>query len=195
MKTPTIARKKSKKIQFIIITALVFLVAGSILFFTEKTHITDFIKINKNSSSQSTDKIEPAAKSDFTGQKERPTNRSDKDEGFVTDTNGSNTSTSSKSDWIASSDGVISVHNPIKNSILSTGESLSGESTSKTVSFRLIDSVSGMIAQGKLNVVNNKFSGVFDFKTTASEGRLDVYIENDNGSESSTLEIPIRFKQ
>lgn len=194
MKTPTAAPKKSKKILFILVAALIILVAGSTLFFTEKTHITDFIKINKQNTSQSTDKTEPSAKSDFTGQKERQTTKNDKDEGFVTDTNGSETATSNKSDWITSSDGIISVHNPIKNSILSTNESLLGESTSKTVSFRLIDSVSGMIAQGKLGVVNNKFSGVFDFKTTASEGRLDVYIENDNGSESSTLEIPIRFK-
>lgn len=192
MNTQVAKNKRSKTKLIVILFFIIILAAAITLFFLEKTHITNFIQIEKNTK---TEKIEPSAQSDFTNQKERTTTQNKKDEGFVTDTKGVDNTIPNKSEWITSSDDNITVYTPGKNSVLSTGGLLSGESTSKKVSFRLIDNVSGMIAQGKLDVINNKFSGVFDFKTTASEGRLDVYIENSNGSESSVIEIPIRLKQ
>jgi len=154
--------------------------------------ITDVIHFFDKPVSQTTSN-EPSAQSDFNGGKERETIYSDKNEGVVKDTQGDVSTIPPESDWSSSTEGIISVYSPAKNSVLSSGKTLSGESTAGIISFRLTDNVSGMIAQGKISVINGKFSGVFDFKTTATEGRLDVFVADSNGIESSVVEIPVRF--
>lgn len=136
---------------------------------------------------------ELSAQSSFTNGGKRTVVQSDKNEGVVTDTGGNISSLPPSSDWSSSYGGAITVYSPVKNSILSTGQTMSGVSTADRVSFRIIDSVSGVIAQGSLGVVNKKFSGSFSFETTAKEGRLDVFTVSSDGVESNIIEIPVRF--
>lgn len=181
---------KSKKINRIVIP-IVFL-ALVVFILLESTGSTRILSsLTGNNPVNTTD----PSQSDFTGEKEKEVVYTNKEEGVVSDTKGKVDTTPDQDEWITSADKKISVYSPITNSILSSGSILSGQSTTNNISFRLIDNVSGVIAQGKISVVSGKFSGVFDFKTTATEGRLDVFFANDNGSESSTIEIPVRFNQ
>ena len=181
---------KHKNTKKICIIALISIMIIAIFVGLEVSGVTHFF----NKDSAETTSKEPSAQSNFNDGKERDVISSNKDEGTVTDTKGVVTTTTEKSEWSSSIDGIISVYSPIQDSILSKGDVLSGESSSDNISFMLTDNVSGLIAQGKITVVNGKFSGTFDFKTTATEGRLDIYIENADGVESSIVEIPVRFK-
>lgn len=180
-----------KIIVVVAITLAVICLAFFILEITKTTHIFN----NPVSETATTTSTEPSAQNDFNSGKAREVIQSNKEEGTVTDTNGNVNATPPESEWTSSSDSVISVYSPVKNSILSSGQILSGQSANGDVSFRLIDNISGMIAQGKISVVNNKFSGLFNFDTKATEGRLDVFIASADGTESSVVEIPIRFNQ
>lgn len=153
-----------------------------------------------NKSSKTTDTVskttsnEESAQSDYkAGGKRDAAQPQDKPEVGVTDTGGS-TQTGSNSAPIRSSDGVISVTSPAANSIFSSGSSLAGESSAPKVSYRLMDNVSGVTATGELTVVNGRFSGRFNFSTSASQGRLDVFVVNTDLTEKSVVEVPVRFR-
>lgn len=119
----------------------------------------------------------------------------ERNEGMVTDNNGNVGSIPPESQWTTSQTGVITLYAPAKNSVVKKGNTISGKSTASAVSYRLIDDVTGVIAQGQLTVSNGQFSGTFDFNTTASEGRLDLFTTySDDGTESNNIEVPIRFK-
>lgn len=172
------------------IVALLLLVFASVLIkflLFDKKPVTQSSKVSTTSE-------QPSAQSDFTSSKERSANTTDKNEGTVTDNNGDIKSIPPSSEWSTSSDSLISVYYPQKNSILTNNSTISGETSKDVVSFRLIDDIYGMIAEGTIKVVDKKFSGNINFNTTGSEGRLDVYYSNSNGAESSAVEIPIRFK-
>ncbi|NBX98005.1 hypothetical protein EBQ81_04035 [bacterium] len=138
----------------------------------------------------------PSAQENFTSNSDRaaaPT-PTDKGSGGIADTQGQDATPSDNSDWTVSESGEITVYKPQKNSLLTKGAVLSGESRLSVVNYRLIDDISGMISQGQLGVVNGKFSGTISFNTNATGGRLDVYGATDSGNEFSNVEIPIRFK-
>jgi hypothetical protein len=157
--------------------------------------VIGYLWLNRQSAGESvkTTSKEPSAQSSFTNGGKREVVQSNKNEGIITDTGGNVSSLPPSSDWSSSASGVITVYSPAKNSILSTGQALLGESSADRVSFRLIDSVSGVIAQGSIGVVNDKFSGSFSFKTTAQEGRLDIFTTSSDGVESNLVEIPVRY--
>lgn len=138
---------------------------------------------------------EPSAQSNFTDGKKREIVQPNKNEGIITDTNGDISSLPPKSEWSSSASGVITVYSPAKDSLLSSGQALMGESTADRISFRIIDSISGVIAQGSIGVIKNKFSGTFSFETSANEGRLDIFTADEKGVESNVIEIPLRFKK
>lgn len=115
-------------------------------------------------------------------------------EGSLTDNQGTIQEIPDENLWITSPGNVIALYNPQYNSILKSGDLVQGKSTSNLVSFRLIDSVSGVIAQGEISVVNGNFSGSLNFNTTADEGRVDVFTLNPDGTESNNLEVPVRFR-
>lgn len=150
---------------------------------------------NQQKEEAETTSREPSAQSNFTYGVKREVVQSKKNEGIITDTNGSIHSMPPSSEWSSSPSGVITVYSPAKNSLLLNGSVLSGESSADRISFRMIDSVTGVIAQGSISVVNKKFSGKFSFETIAPEGRLDVFTTNDEGIESNVIEIPVRFKK
>jgi hypothetical protein len=138
----------------------------------------------------------PSAQSDFTdGDEREPGNTISENEGsaIVEDTGGRD-SQNANSNPITSSSGQITVNQPSKNSTIKTGQVLSGTSKLDSVSFRIIDSISGMISTGKLQVVNGKFSGTMKFDTNAGEGRIDVFGTKEDGREFSNINIPVRFE-
>ncbi|MEI7689431.1 MAG: hypothetical protein WCI79_00495 [Candidatus Saccharibacteria bacterium] len=182
----------------IILSVIILALLCAAFAICEINHITNFIKSpaanNPDATAQTTSTV-PSAQNDFTnGDSRTAVTQTTKQEGIVLDTQGNVISTVPQSEWSVSTDGIISAYSPTKNAILSSGSTISGESTTSIVSFRLIDNVSGVISQGNISVNNGKFSGVFEFATTATEGRLDLFSSDTNsGRESSTVEIPVRF--
>lgn len=187
-------RGKNKKI-ILGITIAVVMVAVAIgsLELTNKTHFFGSDKvIDEKTKTTST---APTAQKDFTGGDDRhPSTNTSKGEGTVSDTQGNVTNIPPSNQWTSSPNGVITVYSPGNSALVTNGSSLSGKANSAKVSFRLIDDVSGVIAQGELSVVNGSFSGTFNFSTTATNGRLDVFNTQPDGVEFNNTEVPIRFK-
>lgn len=146
--------------------------------------------INKNSISSN----KSAIPSNYSGGDNRTTTTYEKAEGGVSSTNGNIETIPPVSQWSSSKDGMITVYSPTINGLFKNGQSLSGTASISNVSYRLIDSVSGVIASGSINVNNGKFSGIFNFQSRASNGRLDIFSANELGIESSVIEIPVRLK-
>lgn len=184
--------KFSKKTK---VTALCLLVVIGVFLALELTGRTSFIfdRDAKSDNQAKTTSDAPSAQSDYSsGDNRQPaTPRPNTDEISVSDTGGS---TASGVAALRSADGVISVDNPAKNALFTSGSSLSGTSNVPKVSYRLMDDMSGVTATGDLAVANGKFSGKFTFSTKASVGRLDVFQVGSGGIEKSIIEIPVRFK-
>lgn len=150
---------------------------------------------NNHEGDVTTTSTAPSAQADFTDGSNRDVPApSNQNEGTVTDRSGSIGSIPPQDQWMRSQSGEIAVYSPIVNSILSNGDTLAGESSLDTISFRLIDNVSGVIARGQLPVVGGRFSGVFNFTSSGSQGRVDVFGARPDGVEFSIIEIPIRLK-
>jgi hypothetical protein len=184
-----ITKQPSTKKYRIIYVVILFLVVlcgslGYLYWKNQQTNVSD----NTETTSR-----QPSAQSTFTGAGKKEIVQSNSNEGVVTDTGGTISTLPPSSDWSSSTSGVITVYSPAKNSLLSSGQTLSGKSSAGRVSFRLMDSISGVIAQGSISVVNDKFSGTFSFATSAKDGRLDLFTTDSNGVESNGVEIPVRF--
>lgn len=187
---------KSKKIFIIIITVFALLVTLVVL---EKMHITNFYTKKPPSSSgeDKTTSTAPTAQEDFTDGDDREAGNSlheDEGNGTVEDQNGASSGSSNSSSWVSSPGGEITSHSPVPNSVIKTGAIISGTSTLPRVNFRLIDNVSGVIAEGSISVVGGNFSGKLNYNTSASEGRIDLYGAKNDGTEYGNVEIPVRFK-
>lgn len=187
--------KGTRKKLFLSVGAAVLVLAVG-LFALEKFDVTNFVS-GKNVSSTNdpkTTSTAPTAQDDFTDGGPRDVNPGDDNEGTVQDTGGNVPTIPPESQWSKSSDQRITVYGPAKNSVIKKGDTLSGVSTLTKVNFRLIDDVTGVIVTGSLAVEGGKFSGSFDFSTSGTNGRLDVFTANADGVESSVVEIPVRFK-
>lgn len=185
----------AKKI--LIIVPIVVAVALVLIFIRIRTdrNKTQTTQNPSTSTAQTTSK-QPSAQSTFSsGGPRKEATQSNLNEGTVTDNKGVVSATPAESTWSKSPDGSsIIVYTPTQNQILSSGQTLSGASTASQVNFRLIDNVSGVIAQGSITVVDGKFSGTFNFTTTGTQGRVDVFTANAEGVESNNVAIPVRFK-
>lgn len=193
---PQPKHKKSVPVgRILLIGGLVILIAGIVLFALEKAHVTNFYgKPVEGAESAKTTSTATTAQSDFTGGDVRNDSSSSKNEGVATDNNGQITSVPSKDNWSTSASGNITLYEPSSNSLFTDGSVVSGASTLPVVSYRLIDDVSGMIANGTLKVVGGHFSGMIQFSSNGSQGRLDIFSATDDGVESDSIELPIRFK-
>lgn len=183
----------SKKTLFVILVATGLIIVVLYVLYTRV--------INKNAlqdpTIDQTTSTAQTAQSDFTGGDKREpgsTTTDNKGSAEVSDTGGQDISESQSSTHISSVTGEITVHSPQKDGYISSGDLLSGTSKLSEVSYRIIDSVSGVIASGKLGVVKGKFSGTINFSSSASEGRIDIFGTKTDGSEYSNIEIPIKFK-
>lgn len=203
LKNKKVRKNNKKKILLIIIPIVVATVAAfGILEASGKTHFfgNDTQKNGKKSNEDKdrdarTTSDAPTAQEDFTGGNERQPNSTDKaSEGTVTSTDGNISTIPPQGQWTTSPNGVITVYSPANGEITTNGSTISGKTTVLRVSFRLIDDVSGVIAQGDLPVVNGTFSGTFSFSTTGKEGRLDVFSTQHDGTEINNVEVPIRFR-
>jgi len=182
----------------LLITMGVGLLSFVILFMLVKTKVITLHSKNSSTAIPETEakttSTAPSAQENFTGGDDRKGTSNNPNEGTVSDASGNSPSTPPQSQWVKSADGSITLYAPAKDATLTSGDSLSGASSLERVSFRLIDDVSGVIAQGSLSVVNGKFSGKFSFSTTGTSGRLDVFSASSDGVESSNIEIPIRYR-
>lgn len=118
-------------------------------------------------------------------------------QGSVTNQAGqTTTSTPPSSQWTTSSSGAITLQQPYPNETIQSGVALGGtaNSTVSTVDFILTDSAVGQIAQGSLNVVNGKFSGILNFTNHSTKGTLQVYSPNPtNGAEENIINIDVNY--
>lgn len=192
-KTPKITKKR-----VLIIVGIVIVLIIS-LFVLEKTHIINLYSkppkgIDDDAKTTSTT---PTAQADYTDGNPRDAGNSEQENegsGTLEDRQGQSSQQTNQSTWSSSASGEIVVKNPGKNSLINSGAEVSGTSNLATVNFRLIDDVSGVIAEGNMNVVNGKFAGVLSFATSANTGRLDIYGVKVDGREFSNVEISVRFK-
>lgn len=179
---------RNKKILLVVVVAVLLAVGGYFLY--QKIY-----KKNVDAGDRTTSTA-PSAQENFTEGGDRPiaTSPENKGNAAVADNQGQIATTPDKSLWSTSKTGEITVYTPSKNILLVNGDVIAGESTLNIVYYRIIDEVSGMIAQGQLGVVNGKFSGAISFSTTATNGRIDIYGANDSGKELGNVEVPVRFR-
>jgi hypothetical protein len=198
MAKPKYRKRGMSTLKKFLIAIGVFILIGSILAILEKTHVINFYErkpVATDSADKTTSTV-PSAQEDFSGGDERSagnTEGENEGSGNVEDLQGNSSTPTDSSDWISSGSGEIVVHSPNKNQVLNSGTELSGTSSLAQVSYRIIDNVSGVIAQGELGVVGGNFAGKINFTTSASEGRIDVFATHIDGSEFSNIEIPITF--
>lgn len=194
-----LAKSHSRKRKIFLSLGLILLLAFLTLMILEKTHTTDLIKMPGNTKITAKDKPaqttskEPSAQSTFSNGQPRSTTTTNKTEGIVTDKHGTIPSTPDESLWSKSANGSLVVYSPTQNTTLTSGQSISGSSTSNRVSFRLMDNITGVISQGSISVVNGKFSGTFNFSSKATEGRVDFFTATPDGVESNNVSIPVRL--
>ena len=187
-------KSKSNKKSYILV-AIVFLVILIILFW-----YFVITKDNKNNTSNDeeakTTSLAPTADENFSTGNDRPEQglNSDKGEAIISDNQGSIDNIPNESNWIKSATGEITLYSPSENQLIKNGDVISGESELSSVSFRIIDDLSGLISTGELAVVDNKFSGSISFSTTATVGRLDIFGTRSDGAEFSNIEAGVRFK-
>lgn len=179
------------------VAVLLFFVLAGTVFALEKAQIINlYSKKTTVTDPEKTTSTTKTAQEDFTeGDYREPGNSlsENRGSGAVIDNNGNIENGTDTSLPLVSDSGEISLFSPKANAIVNSGTSISGASTLPKVSYRLIDSVSGVLAMGDLNVVQGKFSGTLSFSTSATEGRLDIFGTKSDGTEFSNLEVMIRF--
>lgn len=100
------------------------------------------------------------------------------------------------SEWTSSSSGNITLQQPSANSVVKSGDAISGTAKVSSVQYILSDSSVGLIDQGTLGVDNGKFSGILQFKAQSSTGTLEVYYPNpSNGAEDDVITIGVSYEQ
>lgn len=187
---------KNKKLVLIVFIVLFSMVAA--LFILEKKGVISLVGGKKNTTSndaKTTSKAATAQEDFDDGDYRSPGNsiHENTGSGGISDNEGSigNIDTSKP---LISKTGEITVYAPQKDTVIRSGSTIAGMSSLAKVSYRLMDSVSGVISTGELSVVNGKFSGTLSFTTSAKEGRLDIYGTRANGTEFSNVEVPFRFE-
>ncbi len=188
-------RHNRKLLVAIALVLIIFLV----LFFMENKNIINLYdsKAPSEDETAQTTSTAPTAQDDFSaGNDRQPGNSINENDGSgeIVDNNGSIIAGTDTTDPIVSNTGQITLYTPKKNTIINSGVAVVGKSSLPTVSYRLIDSVSGVIAGGDLQVINGNFSGTLKFSTSATEGRLDIFAAHADGVEYSNIEIPLRLK-
>ena len=113
----------------------------------------------------------------------------------VIDNNGNTTgSIPPASEWFASSNGNITLQQPVSNSTIQSGVTISGLANVDQIGYVLTDSSVGLISQGTLSVVGGKFSGNLTFVAHSNTGTLQVFYPNPvNGAEEDLIDININL--
>lgn len=115
--------------------------------------------------------------------------------GTGTDTGGEAEAETSQNQWVASESGNVTVKQPAANATISDGAALVGSAEADFVHFRLIGNARGVIARGKLDVVNGEFSAKLNFNAQGTKGRLDVFTQTPGGVEQNQVQIIVKLEQ
>jgi hypothetical protein len=98
------------------------------------------------------------------------------------------------SQWSTSTNGDITLQEPVNGGTISSGSIISGLANVGSVQFILVDNSVGLIDQGTLTVTDGKFSGALEFTSHSSSGKLSVYYPNpSNGKEEDIISIDVNF--
>lgn len=194
--------KKSKSASRPLLVALgggLVVVVGGYLLAAHFCHLWPLApkKSSLTDSAAHTTSTAPSAQSDFTGDEVKsPSPTPSRDSGnTATDTQTPSQSNTDSSTWIRSKDGSsIVMMGPADNTLFSSGDIIYGTATANMVSYELEDNVSGVILRGQANVVNGKFSVKVSFSTTGTTGRINVFNEATDGTESNNVSAAVRFK-
>ena len=184
---------KSSRKKYLLATFVVVLLAIGIVAILEATNTTYFFNtpttINEDKKSPVT-----ASTSKPTAH-QLPTTTDNTRSGGITDQHGqTGVALPPSSQWVSSSSGNVTLQQPSSNTVIKSGDTLSGLAKVSTVQFILVDDSVGQIAQGSLSVVNGKFSGILQFTPHASSGKLEVYYPNPtNGAEEDLIKINVGF--
>jgi hypothetical protein len=186
--------KKNKKLLLTLLSFFVLMSIALVLVTSNETS-NNQSDISEEDLVKTTSSAPTAQESFSEGDEEKinMTNSDEKGAASVIDNEGQVSSIPNETAWTSSPSGDITLYSPVQNQQLKNGDTIAGESSLTTVTYRVIDDISGVISSGQLSVVNGKFSGNISFNTKATEGRLDVFGTKEDGSEFSNVEIDIKF--
>ena len=149
----------------------------------------------------SNDQQETAQPADdtFTEGTQRDVLESPERRGGVTDTSEDEAkqpldTTTEDSGWLVSDEGDITLKEPKEDDLFTSGSRITGTANLNRVHYRLIDNHVGVVATGSISVVDGRFSGIFEFESNGTEGRLDIFSTLDSGAEVNIIEVPIRLQ-
>jgi hypothetical protein len=181
---------KNRHRKSIIVSVVVLLVIVFVFYMFWRNNKSSTSIATAGQSSQQTVKGSPS-----TPTQHQPTTNNNSIQGGVIDHNGEvSDSLPPSSQWVSSSSGNITLQEPLTNTTLKSGDTLSGIAKVSTVQFILTDNSVGLVAQGNLSVVNGKFSGVLQFIPHSSSGKLEIYYPNPiNGAEEDIIDIDVNF--
>ena len=194
-KKVNIVNKKDKSVRLVFIvgiSSLAVLLCG-IFWFVIYHPDHNNNNLNTEDRNAKTTSTAPTAQSDYKNGSPRSTATNTGDKGTVIDNNGSIPATPPQGQWSHSENDAIIVYDPAANSQIKPGQYITGTSTFDKVAFRIIDNISGVIASGSLKVVDGKFAGTLNFDTKATEGRIDIFNQQQDGTESDNVYIVVRF--
>ena len=178
--------------------ALLALLVVLVVTALEVTNVTHFFHTSPNTKAIKTtgkplSQLKPNSSASQSPAKNPSTTSSSFGNGTAVDTHGQAVATTNPSQWTTSVSGNITVKQPTANAKVQSGSVLSGSAKVSQVSYRLIDSNVGVIAQGTLSVVNDSFSGTLKFTPHSSTGRLDIFSTEANGAEINEVQITVAF--
>lgn len=141
-----------------------------------------------------TSKLKTAQAAFGQGEK-RPTGSGTGNQGGAIDQKGIPPSESSSTGSpVSSESGAITLTQPTDGNSLTDGSIIYGSSSLSSVQYRLVDSETGVLAQGSLTVVDGKFSGKLQFKPQSSFGKLSLFsFDTSTGAEVNRLTVKIKF--
>jgi cytoskeletal protein RodZ len=183
--------RKTLALSFVGVLLVSAIILGAYIYSKNRTPIV------ANENSTQTTSTQATAQNDFSegGNREAKTGE-DKSQSSINveDTLGNDAGVA-HSDSITSKTGEITVYSPREGDSVTNELTLSGESSLKFVNYRLINNESGLVASGRLDVVNGKFSAKLKITPEAQQGRLDIFGSRNDLSEFSNISIGLYFKR
>ena len=177
------------------LAGLVILVAAilAVLELTNTTHLFHKPPASKVVVAAGTPVTPPKSDKSVSSTNQPPTGGGAARDGGATDTGGSSKASSNSSQWTTSASGLITVKQPVANSLFQSGDTLVGSAKVAQVNYRLKDNKIGVIAQGLLKVVDGNFSGSLHFQSQGTGGQIDVFTTDSLGVEYNEVQINVRF--
>lgn len=90
----------------------------------------------------------------------------------------------------------ITITSPVSNAVIKGGTKLEGSAPSgyRTVSYRLQSDDRGLVGQGELALVNNKYSGTVSAGGASGNGFIEVFVVDVNGREIKHTKVVVRYE-